>query len=174
MCEILVLVANQLPSSTIARSIMPSLSPTAHEPRLSSLFIAGWVMTALGGGLRFLCYHQLGRQFTYSLTIVEDHNLITTGPYAIVRHPSYIAWITFISGVLVTQLCPGSWFAECGPSGSFFGCAAMAVWVVYNLYIVAMLPARMRREDEALKKQFGDKWVQWSRHTPYKLVPGIY
>lgn len=174
MCEIIVLVANQLPSSSIARSIMSSLSTTAHEPRLSAMFMAGCVMATLGGSLRFLCYHQLGRQFTYSLTIVDDHNLITTGPYAIVRHPSYIAWITFISGVLITQTCPGSWFAECGPSGSFFGCAAMAVWVVYNFYIVAMLPARMRREDEALNKQFGDKWVQWSRHTPYKLVPGIY
>lgn len=174
MCEILVLVANRLPSSSIAQSIMPSLQPTAHEPRLSAMFIVGWIMAVLGGGLRLLCYRQLGRQFTYSLTIIEDHSLVITGPYAIVRHPSYTAWITFNSGLLIMQTCPGSWFAECGPSGSVVGCAVMAVWVVYNLYIFAMLPARMRREDEALKRQFGDKWVQWSRRTPYKLVPGIY
>ncbi|OJT10648.1 hypothetical protein TRAPUB_12842 [Trametes pubescens] len=131
-------------------------------------------MAVLGGGLRFLCYHRLGRQFTYRLTIIDDHSLITTGPYAIVRHPSYIAWITFISGVLIMQTCPGSWFAECGPSDSVVGCVVMAAWAVYNLYIVAMLPARMRREDEVLKKQFGDQWVQWSTRTRYKLVPGIY
>lgn len=131
-------------------------------------------MMVLGGALRFLCYHCLGQQFTYRLAIVDDHNLVTTCPYAIVRHPSYIAWITFIFGVLIMQTCPGSWFAECGPSHSVFGCAVMAAWVMYNLYIVAMLPPRMRREDEALKRQFGDKWVQWSTQTRYKLVPGLY
>lgn len=152
------------------------MSPPSPTPelRLSPLFLIGWLLLALGGSLRLLCYRRLGRLFTFRLSIADDHRLITTGPYAIVRHPSYMAWIVFMSGLLLMQLSPGSWFAECGPSDSMIGCSAMAAWVVYNLYIMSCAPGRMRREDETLKKHFGDEWVQWSKQTPYKLVPGLY
>ncbi|EIW59333.1 uncharacterized protein TRAVEDRAFT_19787 [Trametes versicolor FP-101664 SS1] len=173
-CEILVLMADKI-SSTFAAGLIPIFSSsTAPDLRLSPLFIVGWLLFALGGGLRLLCYRRLGRLFTYHLTIAENHHLVTTGPYAIVRHPSYTAWIAFMSGILLMQVSPGSWFAECGPSESLVGRSAMTAWVVYNLCIFAWIPARMRREDEALKRQFGDKWLQWSMHTRYKLVPGIY
>lgn len=173
-CEILVLMADKIPS-TFAAGLVPIFSSsTAPELRISPLFIIGWLLFALGGGLRILCYRRLGRLFTYHLTIAENHHLVTTGPYAIVRHPSYTAWIAFMSGLLLMQVSPGSWVAECGPSESLVGRSAMTAWAVYNLGIFAWIPARMRREDEALKRQFGDKWVQWSKQTRYKLVPGLY
>lgn len=149
-CEILVLIANAEPPAFVARLLV------------------------LGGGLRLWCYRTLGRLFTYRLSIEDDHHLITTGPYSVVRHPSYTGWTICTVGLLTMQLSPGSWFAECGPLDSNIGCFMMAGWVVYNLYITSFTPGRMRREDRALKRQFGDEWVRWSKQTPYKLIPGLH
>lgn len=173
-CEIFVLMAHKPPSPFVAR-LLPIFPPSAApELRLSPSFVIGWLLLVSGGGVRIWCYRRLGRLFTYRLSIADDHHLITTGPYAVVRHPSYMSWVVFAAGLLTVQMSPGSWFAECGPSHSILGRSAMAVWVVYNLWILTFIPARARREDEALKRQFGDEWLQWSKQTPYKLVPGLY
>ncbi|OJT10647.1 hypothetical protein TRAPUB_12841 [Trametes pubescens] len=173
-CEIFVLVAPKNPSTFIARLVPISPLSTAPELRLSPLFFIGWILLVLGGGVRLWCFRRLGRLFTYRLSIADDHHLITTGPYSVVRHPSYMSWIVFAAGLLTMQMSPGSWFAECGPSDSNLGCAVMAAWVVYNLYLYTFIPARTRREDEALKRHFGDEWIRYSKQTPYKLVPGLY
>lgn len=49
----------------------------------------GMVAVWIGGAIRIACYRELGRLFTYELTIREKHRLVTSGPYSIVRHPSY-------------------------------------------------------------------------------------
>lgn len=173
-CEILVLMANAKPSAFMARFI-PIFPPSrAPDLYISPLFIVGWFLLVLGGGFRLWCYRTLGRLFTYRLSFEDDHHLITTGPYSVVRHPSYMGWTIFAVGLLTMQLSPGSWFMECGPSDSNIGCFVMAAWVVYNLYLFSFVPGRMIREDLALKRQFGDEWLQWSKQTPYKLIPGLY
>lgn len=39
--------------------------------------------------------------------------------------------------------------------------------------ITTGLLARMSKEDEALKKTFGQDWIEWATKVPYKLIPGI-
>lgn len=174
-CEVLVTLVAHKNLSTFVQRLIPIFPPTATpELRFSPLFVIGWLLLVLGGGVRLWCYRRLGRLYTYRLSIADDHRLITTGPYSVVRHPSYMSWVVFAAGLLTMEMSPGSWFAECGPSDSILGRSVMAVWVVYNFYLLTFIPARTRREDEALKRQFGDKWVQWSKQTPNRLVPGLY
>ncbi|KAL1950462.1 hypothetical protein VTO73DRAFT_5586 [Trametes versicolor] len=173
-CELLVLMVNAKPSAFMARFIPIFPPSTAPDLYISPLFIVGWFLLVLGGGFRLWCYRTLGRLFTYQLSFEDDHHLITTGPYSVVRHPSYMGWTIFAVGLLTMQLSPGSWFMECGPSDSNIGCFVMAAWVVYNVYLFSFVPGRMIREDRALKRQFGDEWLQWSKKTPYKLIPGLY
>lgn len=47
-------------------------------------------LVAAGSLLRLWCYRTLGKYFTFHVTIFKDHQLITTGPYKHLVHPSYL------------------------------------------------------------------------------------
>ncbi|KAI9058498.1 hypothetical protein FKP32DRAFT_1614917 [Trametes sanguinea] len=132
---------------------------------ISPLFMFGWVMVTLGALIRDACYRQLGRQFTFQLAIIDNHKLITEGPYSVVRHPSYTGWLMHTLGLLIIQTCRGSWIAECGVLNTAVGRYLVAAYILFVL---------TWREDEALRKEFGDQWVQWSKQTPYRLFPGVF
>jgi len=47
---------------------------------------------------------------------VEGHQLVTTGPYAFSRHPSYFGWFLWSTGtqlVLSNPICYMLWFFAC-------------------------------------------------------------
>jgi len=59
-------------------------------------------MTIFGGIIRHMCYQAMGRMFTVKRIMLKDHILIKSGPYAIVRHPSYTGLlIVFIGMILI-------------------------------------------------------------------------
>jgi len=59
-------------------------------------------MTIFGGIIRHMCYQSMGSMFTVERSIRKDHILVTWGPYAIVRHPSYTGLlIVFIGMILI-------------------------------------------------------------------------
>ncbi|CAD6904965.1 unnamed protein product, partial [Tilletia caries] len=65
----------------------------------------GWMMAGLGGGLRYWCYRELSHFFTFTLAILDDHRIVSSGPYAVVRHPSYTGLFLVASAMIVTILC---------------------------------------------------------------------
>ncbi|KAH9851813.1 hypothetical protein C2E23DRAFT_886340 [Lenzites betulinus] len=131
LCEVTVVVlSHHHPSSLRGAS-------SINRPRTPPVFVVEW--------------------FTYRLAIVDDHALVTTGPYAVVRHPSqYTVWIPFMLGLMTTQ-----------------GSAVLEAWLVYNLFIFPLVLPRLQREDDTLRPKFGYDWVQWSKTIPYKLIPGL-
>ncbi|KAI8978762.1 hypothetical protein BD414DRAFT_421619 [Trametes punicea] len=174
LAEVAVILADQQ-ATTPALSFLTFGRPSlARQLGVSPMFVAGWLLATLGSAVRITCFRHLGRQFTYNLSIVDGHKLITDGLYAFVRHPSYTGWMSLTVGSILMLTAPGSWLAECGPLRSIAGRVAVAAYAVFNAYIIAMLFPRMKREDDALKAQFGDEWVQWTKRTPYRLIPGIY
>ena len=59
-------------------------------------------MAIFGGIIRHQCYESMGRLFTVERSIRTDHVLVTSGPYAVVRHPSYTGLlIVFIGMILI-------------------------------------------------------------------------
>ncbi len=50
----------------------------------------GVVLVAIGGTLRIWPVYVLGNRFSGLVAIQPDHALVTTGPYAFIRHPSYL------------------------------------------------------------------------------------
>jgi len=73
-----------------------------------STFAVGLSMILLGSLLRRYCWRTLGQYFTGDVRARADQPVIRTGPYRLVRHPSYTAGIMMFVGI---GLALGSWFS---------------------------------------------------------------
>lgn len=178
VCEAAVLLAAARPDSPGAAAVLRALTfgdpARATRLALSRTYLAGWLLVFAGALLRKLCYVRLGRLFTYHLAILRDHELVTDGPYAFVRHPGYAAVCATLVGLALTQGCGGAWPVESGVLGTWPGLALLGSWWAYAAFVFAFLPTRAKREDEALQRSFGEEWEAWRARTPYSLIPGIY
>ena len=76
----------------------------------------------------------------------KDHRLATTGAYAVVRHPQYVAFVTIMVGFLF------QW-----PTLVTVAMFPILVWVYVRL---------ARREEAASESEFGDEWRAYARSTP--------
>ena len=139
---------------------------------ISPLFMLGVGMMYTSGTLRLWCYKTLGSLFTFEVTIRPNHKLITSGPYAIVRHPSYTAILIMFIGVSLAVFCPGSYVSECGIMSTPAG-GILAAWVVILVYIILAVWGRGKIEDEGLKKEFGETWDSYSSSVPFRFIPGF-
>ncbi len=72
------------------------------------LFIIGVLMILLGSLLRRYCWRTLGEYFTGDVKARTDQPVIRSGPYRLVRHPSYTAAMMMFTGV---GLALGSWLS---------------------------------------------------------------
>jgi protein-S-isoprenylcysteine O-methyltransferase len=134
--------------------LVPRFVPQADYhlcARSRGIVIAGF---ALGLALRAWSIALLGRFFTVDVAIRHDHALVTHGPYARVRHPSY-------TGLLIM-------FAALGVA--FENYVSIAVLLVP---IVLALARRISVEERALAGAFGDDWTAYAARTR-RLVPFIY
>jgi len=131
------------------------------------------ILIIIGTMIRFVCFAKLGHLFTFELSVMKDHKLITDGPYAWVRHPAYTGAFMTLFGHLIALYGAGSWRSECGSFLSLFGILGF-IWTMQNVLTIGFLISRCTQEDEALKAEFKEKWVAWSKRTPAKLIPYVY
>jgi len=176
--EMVVIVASKFPSHPLSQKVLDALvrGPISLTSRigLSRVFLVGCTFATLGGFIRYQCFRTLGRFFTYEVTIRDDHQLVTSGPYAWVRHPSYTSGIACCVGMGICYASPGSWMKECGILDSRGGKIATWLYVAMILYGTASIVARTPLEDALLKKHFGEQWEEWAKKVPYRMVPYIY
>lgn len=169
--------------STISKSIT-SLSVRSHafpdfDPAApSAALIAGTILSIIGAAVRSHCYRTLGRLFTFELSIRQGHKLVTSGPYSIVRHPSYAGGLCSYLGGLLCQLHTRSWLVSCSglfPSSSEAVKWTLAcIWVASSSVFYSGLAGRLRKEEAMLEKHFGDQWRRYTKKVPYRLVPWLY
>lgn len=128
----------------------------------------------LGSFIRLSCYRALGSNFTWELAVKKDHKLVTSGPYAVVRHPSYVGALTIYVGALCTIFGSGSWYSECIGWDSWISKVFSGVCTSWALGVPMLLMGRVNKEDAVLRKEFGEEWEAYARQVPYKLVPFIF
>ncbi|MBM3505928.1 MAG: isoprenylcysteine carboxylmethyltransferase family protein [Alphaproteobacteria bacterium] len=92
----------------------------------------------------------LGRNWSGSVTIKADHQLVTTGPYAWLRHPIYAGLLLAFLG---SALALGEWSGVLA-----FMICLFALW------------AKWRREDAWLAAAFGETYAQYRQRVP-TLIP---
>ena len=132
----------------------------AYTDRLDLLTLDGetlrWVgvvLFAAGGALRLWPVFVLGRRFSGLVAIQPGHELETSGPYSVIRHPSYLGLlITLVGWALVFR------------SGVGLALAALTI---------PPLVARMNAEEALLREHFGARYEAYRARTA-RLVPGIY
>ncbi|KAF9480623.1 hypothetical protein BDN70DRAFT_771349, partial [Pholiota conissans] len=131
-------------------------------------------LVGFGGALRYLCFREMGSNFTYTVAILENHRLTTSGPYSIVRHPSYTALCCVHVGCLLWFSAPGIWLGESELYGK------VGTWIILipllwrTLAAFQMFWKRIPVEDGLMRKQFGSQWDAWAARVPYRLIPGVY
>jgi protein-S-isoprenylcysteine O-methyltransferase Ste14 len=115
-------------------------------------FYGGAVITMAGLLFAVWARVHIGANWSRSVTIKQDHELITSGPYRLVRHPIYTGILTGFLGtaLAVTQ---------------YRGILAF-VLVFLSLWY------KLRLEEQWMRKQFGDTYADYSRRTA-ALVPSI-
>jgi protein-S-isoprenylcysteine O-methyltransferase len=118
------------------------------------VFWLGCALFGLGIALRWYSIIYLGRFFTVNVAIHSGHEIIDTGPYRYIRHPSYAGALVAFFGLALT-LC--NW-------------ASLAVVVVP---IVWAFSRRISTEESALASALGSPYTNYMRRTK-RLVPFIY
>lgn len=108
LAEGAVILAARNPGFSVSQKIIANLviSGSADNIRPTPLFFLGTFMTGLGGYIRYICYRALGRLFTFEMSIRNGHQLVTNGPYSIVRHPAYIGVILTMTGITCCHSSP--------------------------------------------------------------------
>lgn len=176
LCETAVILATWapgfLPTGTL--TLLARYPDGARDIRFTATWLSGCLLMHFGSFIRLSCYRALGSNFTWELAVKKGHVLVTTGPYAIVRHPSYVGALSIYVGAFCTIFGPGSWFNEC------IGWDTTASWLLagvcgsWALGIPMLLMGRVNREDEVLRREFGEEWEAYAKKVPYKLFPFVY
>ncbi|THH27640.1 hypothetical protein EUX98_g6541 [Antrodiella citrinella] len=175
--EILILLSRRYPTllSNSPLSILKPLlsSRYLNHIRVTPTFLLGSLLLYVGTFIRVACYRTMGRHFTFQLAILPQHKLITSGPYAIVRHPGYTASVLVNLGVILCQVGHGSWMREV-VMRTRWGKGVGVGWVCAVSAVSYMLVARIPKEDTVLRREFGAEWEKWAERTRFRLIPGIY
>ncbi len=115
-------------------------------------FYLGAALTVAGLLFAVWARGYLGTNWSRSVTIKQDHELIVSGPYALVRHPIYTGIITGFLGSTIAL-------------GQIRGIIAL-------LLVSGALWAKLRMEEKWIREQFGASYDDYS-HRVSALVPFI-
>ena len=96
----------------------------------------------------------LGKQWTFEARVIEGHELITQGPYALVRNPIYLGMFGLIVG---TGLAFSRWYTLL---------AAVVFFLVGN-------SIRIRAEENLLREAFGSQFDDYARRVP-AFLPRLF
>ena len=116
--------------------------------------LAGVVCLAVGLWLFARAHADLGTNWSITLEVREEHQLVTHGIYRAVRHPMYSALLLYSIG---QALVIPNWIA--GPS--------------YGVAMVLLFSFRLGPEERMMLEAFGKDYEAYLERTK-RLVPGIW
>jgi protein-S-isoprenylcysteine O-methyltransferase Ste14 len=113
-------------------------------------------LTTFGAGLVFRAraIAELGRFFKFTVVVQAGHRVIDTGPYRLIRHPSY-------TGLLIAALGLG---------------IALGTWLSIPACVIPPLIAfgiRLTHEERVLAAALGEPYRSYMRRS-WRLVPGLW
>jgi protein-S-isoprenylcysteine O-methyltransferase Ste14 len=116
-----------------------------------------WLGTILLAATLYLFYRihrDLGRSWSVTLAVRDQHRLVTNGVYRRLRHPMYSAfWLMAIAQALLLPNGVAGFSGLIGFGALFFG--------------------RIRHEEQMMLEVFGDDYRAYMRRT-WRIIPGVY
>ena len=143
VCAVALLSLPSVPLPLFNRRFLP-LSP--------SCFWIGAAITAAGLLFSVWGRRHLGKNWSQAVTLKEGHELITSGPYALVRHPIYTGLLLGIFGSAVAR-------------GEWRGLLAVAL-------VFGALWHKLTLEEKWMRAQFGESYESYSRRVA-ALLPHL-
>jgi protein-S-isoprenylcysteine O-methyltransferase Ste14 len=147
-------------ASTWGLAIIPLIDATTRLLRDADLSFRPWLawigaaVFAVALLIFWSAHRELGRNFSPSLVVRQEHTLVTGGLYRYVRHPMYTAfWLWVIAQALLLQ----NWIVAIG---GFCG------WGI-------LFFDRIGQEEAMMRDTFGEQYDAFARRTK-RLVPWIY
>jgi len=113
---------------------------------------SGIVLTCMGAAVAIWARLNLGENWSARVIVKQGHQLISSGPYAYVRHPIYSG---FLLAVVGTAIEIGEWRG--------LG-AIVLVAVTQSL--------KAQREEKFMLSEFGERYAQYQKQTGF-LVPKL-
>jgi protein-S-isoprenylcysteine O-methyltransferase Ste14 len=146
--------------SATGLGILPAVYVFGNAPAFANYAFRpwqAWLGAAAFAAALWLFYRthkDLGRNWSVTLEVREQHTLVTSGVYARVRHPMYSAfWLWAIAQALLLP----NWIG--GPAGLVgFG---------------ALFFLRVGREEALMIETFGEEYRRYMARTA-RVLPGVY
>lgn len=126
----------------------------ANYPWFPPFVVIGTLVFLCGIWMIHRAHKDLGRSFSYTLEIREQHELITNGIYRYIRHPIYAAFLLWT--IAQAMLLPNWMVGFCAP-----------------LVLGLLLAVRVPREERMMLDTFGDSYRVYMNQTA-RFVPGVF
>ena len=145
----------------LAYAICFSFGRRYFSPIMRLSQMAGWFVAALAALIAivstwfcFAAARALGRQWALVARVIEGHELIRRGPYAVVRNPIYLAML----GMLVaTGLIVSGW---------------QGLAVATTVFMIGT-EIRIRSEEKLLREALGSQFDEYAAEVP-AFIPRVF
>ncbi len=87
----------------------------------------------------------LGKEWSPHLQMRDQHHLVISGPYAHMRHPIYLAYLVFMTGI---ALLTADWF-----------------FIALLVVSIVVLALRIPKEEQMLIETFGEEYKAYLQRT---------
>src|SRR6476661_10937762 len=110
-------------------------------PQTDAILVLSSILCICGVAFCFWARAVLGRNWSGTVTLKENHELIVRGPYRLVRHPIYTGLLAMVIATVIQQ----------GHIGGMIG----LILIFVSLWI------KLSYEEEVMRKQFPDRYVAY-------------
>jgi protein-S-isoprenylcysteine O-methyltransferase len=117
-------------------------------------FAVGAVLAVTGLMIRIQSILTLKQYFTYSVAQAENHKLIETGLYKIIRHPGYLGQLMIFAGISIS----------------------LSNWLSVLLMMIPITIGyiyRIKVEESFMIEQMGENYLNYQKRTK-RIIPMIY
>ena len=122
-------------------------------PDVLAVVAAGLSIQIAAGALGVWARRHLGRNWSGAITVADDHRLVRSGPYRMLRHPIYSAMIGMFVG---SALAIGEWHSLVG-------------FVLITIAYARKIPL----EEQSLRATFGPAYDEY-RRASWALIPWMF
>ncbi|HUB53235.1 MAG TPA: isoprenylcysteine carboxylmethyltransferase family protein, partial [Terracidiphilus sp.] len=118
-----------------------------------AVYAIGYAVTVSGAAFAIWARLKLGSNWSGRPSLMAGHELVTSGPYAIARHPIYTGLVTGITG---TAIAIGEWRCVLG---------ALLVLVSFML--------KIPKEERFMLQAFPEDYPRYLTRVK-ALIPGVF